>query len=101
MRIGFSVKELGKILGIGPNHIKQAIDPAMDKLAMLWMHNPTKTMELLLSVVQERRERYGAAMPEEEIEARIEMAKGRFNRNGHQPGEPTELVPAEPVRALR
>ena len=82
MRIGFSVKELSKILGISSNNMKNAIDPAMEKLARLWMRNPTKTMEFLLDTVNTlRRCRAGefsdAKMSEAEIQERICRLQGR------------------------
>ncbi len=83
MRIGFSVKELAEILGIDPRRVGQSVDPAMEKLARLWMRNPTKTMEFLLDTVhtlQRIRLNAVAPMPEDEIEDRIKIATGRMNQ---------------------
>ena len=101
MRIGFTVKELGKILGIGPNHIKQAIDPAMEKLAMLWRKNPTKTMDLLLSEVKKLDQRYGPVMTDVELEDRIKMATGRFDHSGKLPEKETTVKWEAKARAQR
>lgn len=81
MRIGFSGKELAQILGVHKNNIKASIDPAMEKLAKLWMKNPTKTMDFLLDTVHtlQRLRRSDLPMSEEEIGERISMLAGRYD----------------------
>ena len=92
MRPGFSIKELAEILEIDARRVGQSVDPAMEKLAKLWMRNPTKTILFLMDTVQtlQRAQRSEMQMSEGEIDARICMAKGRFD-------EPQELVPREPL----
>ena len=86
MRIGFSVKELAEILGIDARRAGQSVDPAVDKIARLWMRNPTKTMELLLDRVttfqRARTQALRNEMSPAELEDRKCMAHCRFDSNG-------------------
>ena len=92
MRVGFSIKELSKHLDKDPRKVGDFIDPKMREVAKLWMRNPTKTMLFLMDTVQtlQRIHRSEMQMSEAEIDARILMAKGRYD-------EPLGLVPREPL----
>ncbi len=78
------MKELGKILEVDPRRAGQSVDPAVEKLARLWMCSPTKTMELLLDRVATLRRARQHEMPNDEIEERIKMATGRMNTRHRQ-----------------
>ena len=48
MRIGLSVKEIGRILNVNPSRVSQSIDPALTKVAKLFRAYPVETLEMIL-----------------------------------------------------
>lgn len=53
MRIGWSDKQAAIVLGISESKVSQALTPAVEKFAKLWLANPTNTMHLLLASAAE------------------------------------------------
>ena len=81
MRAGWSCKGAARVLGIGPTHLTQALEPAMRKVALLWAADPTLTMETLLDAVgQLECERRNEPMPAEELDTRDRLGRGQIDR---------------------
>jgi hypothetical protein len=43
-----SCKEISAVLGIRPQSVTKAVEPALDKIARLYIHWPVKTQEMIL-----------------------------------------------------
>lgn len=77
MRPGFSTKELAQLLGVHEHSATEAINPALRKVAKLWIANPVRFIETLLPFLAEADQ---AAFEQHELPVREAMAEGRINR---------------------
>jgi len=73
------LKDAAKVLDIHERRVTQALDPALDKIADLWIEDATKTMEAILSRVQARLAI--SAMGDREILLRGDIHAGRADRD--------------------
>ena len=80
MRTGWRLKELACVLGIHERRATQAVDPAVEKFARLWIASPTKTMLMLLEKVAEL-QRVAEPISESEMDALRRFQTGRLDRS--------------------
>ena len=76
MRNGWSIKDAGRVLGIAPTKVPQAINPAFLKVARLMLANPYKTHRELMAAL----ETIEAELVEREYDARVAMLEGGRRR---------------------
>lgn len=80
MRIGFSLKEAGAILGVHERRVTQALDPSLERLARLWRVDPTRTMQLILDAVDRL-----DPMTDAELNMRELMQRNQLDRSHIHP----------------
>lgn len=85
MRRGWTCKGAASVLGICPEKVTQALDPALRKVAKLLTANWRLTIESLLEAADdEQAERERSAASEAEIEYLGRRQTGRLNLTQHQ-----------------
>lgn len=75
MRTGFSLKEAATVLGIHERRVTQSLDPTLNRIALLWRADSTKTMQCILEAVEQLQ-----PMTDDEIALRVQMLEGTLDR---------------------
>lgn len=75
MRLGWSIKDAGRVLGVHPKKAPQAMRPAIRKFARLLLADPEATLIDLLEEIQDVK-REDAEADEREIAERERMLRG-------------------------
>ena len=78
MRIGWTCKEAALVLRVHENRVTQALDPALRKIALLWVADPTRTMLAILDMVDKLPADNGE-MQGAEWHRRLAMQTGRLD----------------------
>lgn len=75
MRDGWSLKSAARVLGIHERRVTQALDPALEKIARLWLADATLTMTAILAKVEELKQ-----IRDDELEELIRRKNGTADR---------------------
>lgn len=81
MRDGWQIKDAAPVLGVHPNKVSQAINPAFEKVAKLMIADPVATMRELLNAVNRTvaKQTHGE-LPTYQLNQRYLLQTGRKDR---------------------